>query len=106
MIAQGLVDEIAALRRLPVPISREARQAAGYREICAHLDGEISLEEAIQAIQLRSRQLAKRQLTWFRGLPECRPVNEALTFALAVSTMGEGEALSAADASTPPPPVI
>src|SRR4051812_42958271 len=68
MIAQGLVDEIAALRRLPVPVGREARQAAGYLEISAHLDGAISLEEAIQAIQLRSRRLAKRQLTWFRSL--------------------------------------
>src|SRR5207249_5715577 len=84
MIAQGLVDEIAALRRLPVPVSREARQAAGYREICAYLDGQTSLEEAIQAIQLRSRHLAKRQLTWFRSLPECQPVNEALTFAWGV----------------------
>lgn len=106
MIAQGLVDEIAGLRRLPAPVSREARQAAGYREICAYLDGQISLEEAIQAIQLRSRQLAKRQLTWFRSLPECRPVNEALTFAWAVSTMGEGEDISPWGASPPPAPVI
>jgi len=57
--------EVAALRRLPQPVSREAAQAAGLREICDHLDGAIDLEEAIRRIQQRSRQLAKRQLTWF-----------------------------------------
>jgi len=106
MIAQGLVEEIAALRRLPLPVSREAAQAAGYREICAHLDGEISLEEAVRAIQLRSRQLAKRQRTWFRSLPECRPVNEALTFAGAGWTMIGGKDNSQLDASPPPAAVI
>jgi tRNA dimethylallyltransferase len=106
MITQGLVDEIATLRRLPVPVSRAAQQAAGYREICAYLDGQTSLDEAIEAIQRRSRHLAKRQLTWFRSLPECRPVNEALTFALAISTMGEGEDFLPSGASPPPIPVI
>jgi tRNA dimethylallyltransferase len=106
MIAQGLVEEIAALRRLPLPVSREAAQAAGYREICAHLDGEISLEEAVHAIQLRSRRLAKRQRTWFRSLPECHPVNEALTFAEAGWTMTEGEDNSQLTASPPPAAMI
>ena len=106
MIAQGLVEEIAALRRLPLPVSREAAQAAGYREICAHLDGEISLEEAVRAIQLRSRRLAKRQRTWFRSLPECRPVNEALTFAREGSTMMKGIDNSQLDASPPPAAMI
>jgi tRNA dimethylallyltransferase len=79
MIAQGLVEEVAALRRLPLPVSREAAQAAGFREVCLHLDGAISLEETIRLIQQRSRQLAKRQLTWFRSLPECRQADEQLT---------------------------
>jgi tRNA dimethylallyltransferase len=79
MIAAGLVEEVAALRRLPQPVSREAAQAAGFREVCDHLDGAIGLEEAIRHIQQRSRQLAKRQLTWFRSLPECRPADERLT---------------------------
>src|SRR5262249_5798655 len=62
MVAAGLVDEVAALRRLPRPVSREAAQAAGYREMCEHLDGRMDLETAIARIQRRSRQLAKRQL--------------------------------------------
>ena len=79
MIAQGLVEEVAALRRLPQPVSREAAQAAGFREVCEHLDGAINLDETIRRIQQRSRQLAKRQLTWFRSLPECRSADERLT---------------------------
>ena len=57
-------------------------QAVGYREVFRHLDGELTLEEAVGLLQTRSRHLAKRQLTWFRRLPECRPVKEDLTFAL------------------------
>ena len=82
MIEAGLIDEARALRNLQRPLSREAAQAVGYREVFRHLDGELALEEAVGLIQTRSRNLAKRQLTWFRRLPECRPVKEDLTFAL------------------------
>jgi tRNA dimethylallyltransferase len=81
MIAAGLMEEVRALRRLPRAISREARQALGYKELFAHLDGASSLEEAVVQIKTRSRNFAKRQLTWFRHLPECRPVTKELTFA-------------------------
>jgi tRNA dimethylallyltransferase len=73
MVADGLVDEARALRVLPRPLSREAAQAVGYREMFDHLDGRAGLEETIVRIQMRTRRLAKRQLTWFRSLPECRP---------------------------------
>jgi tRNA dimethylallyltransferase len=82
MIAGGLVEEVEALRRLPRPLSREAAQALGYKEMLAHLEGRAGLEETIARIQQRSRNFAKRQLTWFRHLPECRPVSKPLTFAL------------------------
>jgi len=82
MIDAGLVEEVRALRCLERPLSREARQALGYKELFDHLDGRLSLEEAVQQIQTRSRQFAKRQLTWFRQLPECRLVGEQLTFTL------------------------
>jgi tRNA dimethylallyltransferase len=82
MIAAGFIEEVEALRRLPRPISREAAQSVGYKEILAFLDGQATLEEAIAAMQTRSRQLAKRQLSWFRHLPECRPVRKELTFGL------------------------
>jgi tRNA dimethylallyltransferase len=87
MFAAGLLHEAAALRRLPQPLSREAAQAVGYREAFAHLDGRATLNETIGLIQMRSRRLAKRQLTWFRQMPECRPASRELTIALWGSTM-------------------
>ena len=80
MIADGLAEEVRALRRLPRPLSREAAQAVGYREMFDHLEGRAGLEETIVRIQTRSRNLAKRQLTWFRSLPRCVPVADHLTF--------------------------
>jgi tRNA dimethylallyltransferase len=90
MIAEGLAEEAAALRQLPQPLSREAAQAVGYREMFDHLDGRIGLEETIARIQMRSRNLAKRQMTWFRSLTECVPVADHLTFAVWGLTMEEG----------------
>jgi tRNA dimethylallyltransferase len=81
MMAGGLVDEVRALRRLPRPPGREAAQALGYKETFAYLDGRATLTETVALIQTRSRQFAKRQLTWFRHLPGCRPVTRELTFA-------------------------
>ncbi|HLJ95915.1 MAG TPA: tRNA (adenosine(37)-N6)-dimethylallyltransferase MiaA, partial [Gemmataceae bacterium] len=74
MLAAGLVEEVRRLRLLPQPISQEAAQALGYKEIFAHLDGQMTLAEAVTLIKTRSRNFAKRQLTWFRQLPECRQV--------------------------------
>jgi tRNA dimethylallyltransferase len=79
MVAAGLVEEVRALRQLARPLSREAAQALGYKEMFAHLDGQATLEETIVRIQTRSRNFAKRQLTWFRHLPECLPVSRELT---------------------------
>ena len=90
MIADGLVEEVRALRRLPRPLSREAAQALGYKELFDHLDGRIGLEEAVTRIQTRSRNFAKRQLTWFRNLPECVPIKDHLTFAAWGLTIDEG----------------
>jgi len=79
MIACGLVEEVRALRGLSRPLSREAAQALGYKEMFAHLDGQATLAETIVRIQTRSRNFAKRQLTWFRHIPECRPASAELT---------------------------
>jgi tRNA dimethylallyltransferase len=87
MIASGLVEEARALRRLDRPLSREAAQAVGYQEVFDHLDGRAGLDEAVRRIQARSRRLARRQLTWLRRLPGCRPVSRELTFALLGLTM-------------------
>lgn len=73
MFQAGLVDEVRRLLAGPRPLSREARQALGYRELIAHLSGDGStLDQTIAAIQMHTRQFAKRQLTWFRHLPQCQ----------------------------------
>jgi tRNA dimethylallyltransferase len=87
MLAGGLVDEVRRLTRLGRPLSREARQALGYKELFDHLEGRGSLEDAVERIQRRSRNFAKRQLIWFRHLEGCRMVARELTFALWRSRM-------------------
>jgi tRNA dimethylallyltransferase len=92
MVDAGLVDEVRALSTLERPLSREARQALGYKEMFEHVEGRIGLEEAVQRIQTRTRQFAKRQLTWLRHLPGCRAVPAPagqLTFAAWGLTMEE-----------------
>lgn len=51
------------------PADVTAMQASGIRKALAYLDGEAAREEAIDEIKLRSRQYAKRQLTWLRRAP-------------------------------------
>lgn len=89
MIAAGLLEEARRLRSLPRSLSREAAQAVGYREAFDVLAGLCTLAEAADRIRRRSRNLAKRQLTWFRHLPECRPASRELTFALWGLTMDQ-----------------
>ncbi|HEV3146118.1 MAG TPA: tRNA (adenosine(37)-N6)-dimethylallyltransferase MiaA [Gemmataceae bacterium] len=74
MIEAGWIDEARRLRELRKPLSRQAFQALGYQQIFDYLDGQRDLKATIELIQTRSRQFAKRQLTWFRSLPQCRPI--------------------------------
>lgn len=62
MIQAGLVGEISQAGEL----SATAEKAIGVREVRAHLHGELSLEAAVAAIQLATRQYAQRQVKWFR----------------------------------------
>lgn len=65
----GLVDEVRALAGAGT-LSRTARQAIGYREVLAHLTGEEpSLDGALDAAVVRTRQFARRQRMWFRRDP-------------------------------------
>jgi tRNA dimethylallyltransferase len=82
MIGSGFAQEAGQLRRLPRPLSREAAQALGYREMFDCLDGGIGLEETIARIQKRTRHFAKRQISWFRNITECRMCIRQLTFAI------------------------
>ncbi len=72
MFAAGLAAEIEGLVDRGVQLSLTARQALGYREVLEHLAGQRDLAETIALIKTRTRQFAKRQMTWFRSLSECR----------------------------------
>ncbi len=87
MFQAGLVDEVERLLQLPQPFSREASQALGYKEVIEHLQGELTLAETVTTIQTRTRQFAKRQVTWFRHLPSCHPVTGELTTSIWDNTM-------------------
>ncbi len=66
MFAGGLLDEVRELRQLYPQWSATADQAIGYQEALAVLTGRLTQEEAMERITIRTRQLAKRQETWFR----------------------------------------
>ena len=65
----GIVDEVRSLAAAPGGLSRTAGQAIGYKEVIAHLGGEIGLEEALDLAVRRTRALARRQRVWFRRDP-------------------------------------
>jgi tRNA dimethylallyltransferase len=65
MVEKGAVDEARGLIRLPADLP--ASRAVGVPQLWAHLSGEMSLDEAIAAAQLATKQYVKRQLTWFRN---------------------------------------
>ena len=69
MINSGLIDEVQGL--LDTGISRHAQcmQGIGYKEIIDYIDNKISLEDAIELIKLNTRHYAKRQITFFKKMP-------------------------------------
>ena len=71
-LGAGFLDEVEALAARPGGLGATARQALGYRELLAHLDGELSLEEAVEAAVRRTRRFARRQERWFRRDPRIR----------------------------------
>jgi tRNA dimethylallyltransferase len=66
IIEAGLVDEVRSLLAEPNPLSTSARQALGYAEIIQHLEGKLSLADAVEMIKINTRQFAKAQRTWFK----------------------------------------
>lgn len=69
MFDRGLVEEV---RSLADRLSPEAAQAVGYKEVLAHLRGEYDLARALTLVQQKSRNLAKHQMTWYRGWNDIR----------------------------------
>ncbi|MGE8659486.1 MAG: tRNA (adenosine(37)-N6)-dimethylallyltransferase MiaA [Achromobacter sp.] len=71
MLSNGLLDEVRGLHaRADLHPGLPSVRCVGYRQMWAHLDGEISLDEAREQGIAATRQLAKRQITWLRAQPE------------------------------------
>ena len=69
MAEEGLVEEVRALLESGLPRNATALQAIGYKEFLGVLEGTATKAEALAEVKLRSRQYAKRQLTWLRRNP-------------------------------------
>ncbi|MDO4316280.1 MAG: tRNA (adenosine(37)-N6)-dimethylallyltransferase MiaA [Oscillospiraceae bacterium] len=69
MVEEGLLDEVRALLQSGLPREATALQAIGYKEFLGVLEGAATEAEAVEEVKLRSRQYAKRQLTWLRRNP-------------------------------------
>ena len=67
MVEHGALDEVRAMEARGLDPSLPALKALGYRELAAHLRGETTLDEALDAARQETRRYAKRQMTWFRN---------------------------------------
>jgi len=67
MVEDGALAEVAALLSRGLDPALPALKAVGYRELAAHVAGELPLSEALEAAAMQTRRYAKRQSTWFRN---------------------------------------
>jgi len=72
MLENGWLDEVQALMDRGFGAWLTASQAIGYAELAEHLDGRLSLDEAAERTVKRTRELARRQMAWFRRDPRIR----------------------------------
>jgi tRNA dimethylallyltransferase len=83
MMRAGLLDEVKRLKDTGFGRDTYVANAYGYAELLRHLDGELTLEQAVAEAKAKTRAYAKRQVTWFRSLKdahwfECADVAEAV----------------------------
>ena len=72
LLDAGFLEEVRALAARPGGLSRTARQALGYRELLAHLEDGVPLDQAVTEAIARTRAFARRQWSWFRRDPRIR----------------------------------
>ena len=70
MFDKGLVDEVRSLLNAPRNLSKQAKQALGYKEVIQYLNGGLTLDEVKEMVKQSTRRFAKRQMTWFRSFPD------------------------------------
>ena len=72
MVENGLIDEVNRLLDNGVTQDNQCMQGIGYKEILEFVNGEITIDEAIEKIKLNTRHYAKRQITFFKRLPSLK----------------------------------
>ncbi|HIT62675.1 MAG TPA: tRNA (adenosine(37)-N6)-dimethylallyltransferase MiaA [Candidatus Caccovivens faecavium] len=75
MLKDGLVEEVKTLLEAGVKEDSQSMHAIGYKEVISFLKGEISYEKMVDLIKQHSRNYAKRQLTFLRGMEEVNYVD-------------------------------
>ncbi|UCG43897.1 MAG: tRNA (adenosine(37)-N6)-dimethylallyltransferase MiaA [candidate division WOR-3 bacterium] len=72
MLEQGLLDEVRQLRAAGIKRDSRVLNAYGYSELMAHLEGTMTLADAVARSKAKTRAYARRQLTWLRALPDAQ----------------------------------
>ncbi len=72
MLSDGWLEEVRLLLERYPALSQTAGEATGYAELIAHLERRLSLDDAAERIKIATRQLARRQMKWFRRFPGVR----------------------------------
>jgi len=72
MMQAGLLDEVRRLKESGFGRDTYVANAYGYAELLRHLEGELTLEQAVDEAKAKTRAYAKRQLTWFRSLEDAK----------------------------------
>ncbi len=75
LIEAGLIDEVKSLTEMGLDAEDISMKGIGYKEVIEYLNGDVSLEEAIDNIKKNTRHYAKRQLTWFRRYDKMNTIN-------------------------------
>ncbi|MCX7765841.1 MAG: tRNA (adenosine(37)-N6)-dimethylallyltransferase MiaA [Candidatus Sumerlaeia bacterium] len=75
MFALGFVNEVKQLIELGYNETSPGFNALGYKQVLSYLQGRISLADAIRLVKRDTRHYAKRQLTWFRAMPDAKWIN-------------------------------
>ncbi len=75
MMDMGLLNEVKTLMDMGLNKDHQSMKGIGYKELISHLEGEISLDEAIELIKRNSRRYAKRQITWFKRYKQAKTIN-------------------------------
>ena len=68
MLENGLIDEVKKLKESGLSVKNQSMRAIGYKEVLSYLDGEIDYDRMVEILKQHSRNYAKRQLTFLRGI--------------------------------------